>query len=72
VTVLTLYKRNCRDVPGMLRQLAESIETGEHGEVFGVTCIVENEDGLQPFMWGDTDIVRAAGHLALTIASFTR
>lgn len=36
----TIYTENVRDIPAMLRRLADKIEVGEYGEVAGVVSVV--------------------------------
>lgn len=56
--VVTLYETNAKNVPDMLRALAEAIEAGNYGEVPHVTCVMHSfatpEDGLvTTFGWGE-------------------
>lgn len=61
--VHTLYDTNCRSIPDMLRQSADSIES-ETGEGFSPTTamvavqLTENGE-VQIYGWGDTDDQRA-------------
>lgn len=49
---------NLRDVPLMLRNLADQIEAGKWGEVDKVVCVLEyefeGEDKIDFFMWADS------------------
>lgn len=65
--VETLYSENCRDIPAMLRQSADNIET-EGPEGFARTtamiAVQLTENGVvQVYGWGDTDTLRAIGLL---------
>ena len=45
--VKTLYEANARDVPAMLRRLAEDIEAGKYGEVEGlVSVLIAHPEGI--------------------------
>lgn len=61
--VHTLYETNCRPIPDMLRQSADSIET-EVGEGYSPTVamfavqLAENGE-IQIYGWGDCDNMRA-------------
>lgn len=65
--VETLYETNCRSIPDMLRQSADSIES-EAGEGYSPTTamvavqLAEN-GSVQIYCWGDTDDQRALGLL---------
>lgn len=65
--VATLYETNCRSIPDMLRQAADSIET-EAGEGYSPTTamvavqLAEN-GAVKIYGWGDTDDLRAIGLL---------
>lgn len=65
--VHTLYESNCRQIPEMLRQAADSIET-EEAEGFsrtvamGAVQITENGD-VQIYGWGETDAYKMLGML---------
>ena len=61
--VHTLYETNCRSIPDMLRQAADSIET-EVAEGFSPTvamfAIQLAENGkIQIYGWGDCDSMKA-------------
>lgn len=61
--VHTLYETNCRSIPDMLRQSADSIET-EREEGYSPTVamfaiqLTEN-GGIQIYGWGDCDNMQA-------------
>ena len=63
--VKTLYETNCRSIPDMLRQAADSIET-EAAEDFSPTVamvaiqLAENGD-VKVYGWGETDDLHALG-----------
>jgi hypothetical protein len=65
--VHTLYDTNCRSIPDMMRQAADSIET-EVVEGFDPTkamiAVQISESGqIQIYGWGDTNDMHAAGVL---------
>lgn len=49
--VQTLYEKNYRDIPNMLRRLADGIEGNEYGAVGEVACVVMC-DKVAVFGWG--------------------
>lgn len=49
--VVSLYETNSRDIPAMLRKLADAISAGEYGEV-GEAAFVLCGDTLEVFGWG--------------------
>lgn len=49
--VVALYEQNMRQIPEMLRLLANNIENGDYGEVGEATCVVMG-DTLEVFGWG--------------------
>jgi len=49
--VETLYEENLRNVPTMLRSLADEIEEGEYGNVSTVACVVLGDE-MSVFGWG--------------------
>lgn len=68
--VVPLYETNFRDVPAMLRRLADDIEAGKYGEVReGATVLMGSE--LEVFGWGQdqdgasTAIMLQAGAMRL-------
>lgn len=44
---------NLKDIADMARRFADAIDAGEHGEVDRVVCLVQNEDGISIFGWGE-------------------
>ena len=70
--VHTLYETNCRSIPDMLRQAADSIET-EATEGYSPTkamiAVQLTDNGqVQIYGWGETDDVHALGVLQLGMA----
>lgn len=49
--VVSLYETNSRDIPAMLRKMADDIEGGTYGEV-GEAAVVLCGDTLEVFGWG--------------------
>jgi L-asparaginase II len=67
--VHTLYRSNCRNIPQMLREAADNIET-EADEGYSPTkamiAVQLTEAGaVQVYGWGDTDMIQALGLLHL-------
>lgn len=63
--VQPIYETNFRDIPGMLRRLADDIEAGKWGDVQDTLLILHNDLGVEVFGWGDVDFVRSIGVLEL-------
>ena len=49
------------DICAQLRQLAEDIENGLHGETKVVACVMEAAGDLTVFGFGQTDLMRLIG-----------
>lgn len=67
--VLPFPKSNLSDIPAMLRQLADDIENGEHGEVSLCIAVIPRE-GSWPDLFGfgptgDTSDAAVVGHLEM-------
>ena len=67
--VVTLYETNCRAIPDMLRQLADSIESEDaelHDMTKTVVSVQVKESGdIEIYGWGDADELRTLGLLHL-------
>lgn len=50
--VVSIYETNFRDIPSMLRKLADDIEANEFGPV-GEAAVVIMGDTLEVFGWGE-------------------
>jgi hypothetical protein len=69
--VETLYETNARDIPGMLRKLADEIEAGEYTPQAMVSVMLADSDNadewgrIEVFGWGDRadDRLRVCGIL---------
>ena len=65
--VHTLYEANCRSIPDMLRQSADSIEseaTEGHSPTKAMVAVQLAENGdVEIYGWGDTDDLHALGLL---------
>lgn len=62
--VVELPANNLRDIPAMLRQLADNIEAGVHGDVRAGACVLMRADRtMSAFGWGETDDVHSVGIL---------
>lgn len=70
--VHTLYETNCRSIPDMLRQAADSIETEPDDGFSPTTAMVAVQiteaGGVEIYGWGETDDIHALGVLQLGIA----
>ena len=65
--VETLYATNCRSIPDMLRQAADSIEAeaeeGSSPTIAMVAVQIAESGQVKVYGWGDTDNLRAIGLL---------
>lgn len=50
--VVSLYEANSRDIPAMLRRLADDIEAGRYGDDVGEAACVILGDTMEVFGWG--------------------
>lgn len=64
VEVSTIYEKNMRDMPAMLRRLADRIESGEVS-ARQIVCIVECPSDVMIFGWGDSTALETIGLLSL-------
>ncbi len=61
-TLVELPVANLRDIPALLRRLADGIEQGERGDVKFVTCVVVRRDESQTCLgFGDVNMHEAVG-----------
>lgn len=61
-----------KDIPGMMRKVADLIEKGQYGKPEGAVFILSSEDGHSIFGWGETNELEMLGLMSLasnTIAS---
>lgn len=65
--VETLYDTNCRSIPAMLREAADSIEQGDPDEApVAAVAVFRDADGtLGVYGWGETDDLHAIGLIEL-------
>jgi hypothetical protein len=63
--VVTLYDTNPNDVPGMLRDLAEQIESGLHGVDVSVVAILSGSFGIDFKAFGRLNMLEVHGLLSL-------
>ncbi len=69
--VVTLYEKNARDIPAMLRESADSIERDQH--VLSMTAVAIHDDGsVSIYGWGTTDNLHSIAALNLGLAKLTR
>lgn len=62
-----------KDIPAMLREMADNIESGEYAPMRSATKVAEFKDGaVEVFGWGDTGLLRYIGQLHLGIERLTR
>ena len=52
----TIYKAHVTDIAAMARKFADDIEAGEYGIASRALVILEREDGLAIFGWGEGSI----------------
>lgn len=57
--VKTIRTNTLRDVPAMLRKLADQIESGQWGDAGEVVCCVNHPDDVRIYMWGDSTSISA-------------
>lgn len=62
--VVTLYDANMRDIPAMLRRLADQIEGGEV-DARQAACVVETKHEVVVYGWGDSTILGSIGLLTI-------
>lgn len=63
--VVTLYDTNPNDVPGMLRDLADQIESGLHGEDVSLVAIVSSAFGIDLKAFGKLNMLEVHGLIGL-------
>lgn len=68
--VTTLFEKNCRDIPAMLRQSADAIEqedpTTDDAITKAIIAVQITLDGqIVVYGWGDTNNIEALGTLQL-------
>jgi len=66
--VVPLYESNCADVATMLRQFADQVEAGEHGDNVHAVSVISTEHGLHVMGWGKIDGLTAIANLNLGLA----
>jgi hypothetical protein len=71
LTVLDFTGGNLRDLPKCLRNIADAIENGEHGEAKAMALVLETTDGFETFGIGDADQLRCLGLLHMGIATLS-
>ena len=62
--VHVLYDANMRDMPAMLRRLADRIESGEC-DARQIACAVETGSDVCVFGWGESTILGSLGLLSV-------
>lgn len=63
-----LYPHNYRDIPAMLRRLADDVEHGDFGELDRVAVVIESEDGSPSVRSsGNCELLETLGLLHLGI-----
>lgn len=69
--LVELNRPNLRDIPQMLRRMADAIEAGDHGDVTAVVAVaLEATGGGRPvvFGFGDTNDIHSIGVLQLGVS----
>lgn len=69
--VIEFPTRNVSDIPAMMRAVADDIEAGNFGKASTAICIMEGEEGLNAFVWGEFEPVRAIGLMHVGANMFT-
>lgn len=60
--VIALVGQNFHDIPALLREMADAIERGDHGDVVSGAGVLLDRDGRPVvFGWGQTDSVHSIG-----------
>jgi hypothetical protein len=63
--VEVLYEKNYRDIPAMLRKLANDIEAGTFGEAVDALCVLETDKKVEVFGWGEAQLKTTLGLMEL-------
>jgi threonine dehydrogenase-like Zn-dependent dehydrogenase len=64
--VHTIYEANCRSIPAMLRQAADSLENDPDCTATAMVAVQLDEGGnVLVYGWGETGLIHAAGLLHL-------
>lgn len=63
-----IHEISLHDIPGQLRQLAEDIEAGKHGDTKGVALVLDNHPRMSVLYWG-TGEAGPNAHLLLHIGA---
>jgi hypothetical protein len=71
LTVLDFTGGNLRNIPLCLRNIADDIESGRHGDAKAMALVLETDDGFEAFGIGDADQLRCIGLLQMGIATLT-
>ena len=69
-----LKVNNLRDVATSLRRLADDVDAGKT-QARRVLCVVETQEGIELYQWGDVDILGDVGLLEaakIELASMVR
>ena len=69
LTVLDFTGGNLRNIPVCLRNIADAIENGEHGEAKAMALVLETDDGFEAFGIGDADYLRCIGLFHMGIST---
>ena len=61
MNVIEFPKPSLHDIPQMLRNIADDIEAGQFGAPVSGVMVLESEDSLYNFGWGDAEGFKAIG-----------
>lgn len=65
--------KNLNDIPAMLRKFADAAENGDYGYLRTAFLIVENDDDVEYFGWGNADDpLRNIGLLHLAVEAMMK
>lgn len=66
MTLVRLFNGvSLNDIPGQLRQLADDIEKGEYGRARTALMMLDTDEEMISFAWGEYDSLRALGMVTL-------
>ena len=67
--VINLFDNSLKDIPTMLRKVAEQIESGEFGDAVALAMVVDRDIGLDVCISGKCE-TPADAHILLTAGAF--
>ena len=67
--VLPMRDNTLRDIPAMLYKLADAIKAQDHGNITQCAIVMQGDEGMGVFAYGDCDIGQA--HLLFALGQRT-